>query len=113
MKSFNINQKLALFVLGVTHILNILTVSIKLMQVGGQAASGVKIWHMKHQFFVKILFNFKKKKISLNKAKPENSLIFAKSPEFELITSCHLKNLISPKPTWNSQWNLISSRNLK
>ena len=26
---------------------------------------------------------------------------------------CHLKNLISPKPTWNSQQGLISSRNLK
>ena len=37
----------------------------------------------------------------------------AKNQEFEMITSCHFKNLISSKPTWNSQWSLISSRNLK
>ena len=49
----------------------------------------------------------------MNKRKPENSLNIAKNQEFELITSCLFKNLISPKPTWNSQWNLISSRNLK
>ena len=45
--------------------------------------------------FVKILFNFKKKNISLNRGKPENSFI-AKNQKFELIT-CHFKNLISPK----------------
>ena len=60
-----------------------------------------------------MLFNCKKKNIGLNKGKPENSFNIAKNQEFELITSCHFKNLISPKPTWNSQWSLISSRNLK
>ena len=51
----------------------------------------------------------------MNKGKPENSFIFniTKNQEFELITSCHFTNPISPKPTWNSQWSLISSRNLK
>ena len=37
----------------------------------------------------------------------------AKNQEFELIASCHFKNPISPKPRWNSQWSIISSRNLK
>ena len=49
----------------------------------------------------------------MDKSKPENSLNIAKNQEFELITSYHFKNLISPKPVWNSQWSLISSRNLK
>ena len=50
--------------------------------------------------FVKILFNFEKKNISLNnKGKSEKSFNIAKNQEFELITSCHFKNLISPKPT--------------
>ena len=62
--------------------------------------------------FVKILFNLKKKNISLNRGKPENSFI-AKNQKFELITSCYFKNLISTKPTWNSLWSLISSRHLK
>ena len=39
--------------------------------------------------------------MSLNKGKPENSFNIAKNQEFELITSCQFKNLISPKPTWN------------
>ena len=68
----------------------------------------------KISIFVKILFNFKEKNISLNKGKPsENPLNNAKNQEFELITSRHLKNLISPKPAWNSQWSLNPSRNLK
>ena len=50
--------------------------------------------------FVKILFDFIKKKISLNKA---NLLNIAKNQEFELITSHHFKNLISPKPAWMEQ----------
>ena len=62
---------------------------------------------------VKVLFNFKEKNIRLNKGKPENSFNIAKNQEFELVTSCHFKNLISPKPTLNSQWSLISSKNLK
>ena len=49
----------------------------------------------------------------MNKGKPENSFNIAKNQEFELITSCHFKNLISPKSAWNSQWILIPSRNLK
>ena len=54
--------------------------------------------------FAKILFDFKKKNISLNKGKPsENTFNIAKNQEFELITSRHIKNLISPKPAWNSQ----------
>ena len=35
--------------------------------------------------------------------------MFAKNQEFELITSCHLKNIIFPKSTWSSLWSLISS----
>ena len=61
-----------------------------------------------------MLFNFKKKNISLNKGKPsENPFNIAKNQEFELITSRHFKNLIFPKPAWNSQWSLIPSINLK
>ena len=44
---------------------------------------------------VKILFNFKKK-IAWIKANLKTFNI-AKNQEFELITSCHFKNLISPK----------------
>ena len=44
----------------------------------------------------------------MNKGKPENSFNIAKNQEFELITSYHFKNLISPKPTWKSHWSLIS-----
>ena len=39
--------------------------------------------------FVKILFDFKKKHISLSKGKPENSFTITKNQEFELINSCH------------------------
>ena len=51
-----------------------------------------------------------KKKILISlikKGKLESNFNIAKNQEFELITSCHFKNLISPKPTWNSQWSLI------
>ena len=62
----------------------------------------------------KILFIFKKKILgSLSKGKPENPLNIAKNQEFEMITSRHFKNLISPKPVWNSQWSLISLQNLR
>ena len=38
------------------------------------------------------------------KGKPsENPFNIAKNQGFELITSHHLKNLISPKTAWNSQ----------
>ena len=48
------------------------------------------------------------------KGKPsENLFNIARNQEFELITSHHFKNLISPKPTWNSQWSIISSRKIK
>ena len=60
-----------------------------------------------------MLFNCKKKNIGLNKGKPENSFNIAKNQEFELITPCHFKNLISPKPTLNSQCSVKSLRNLK
>ena len=50
----------------------------------------------------------------MNKGKPEvETLKITKSQDFELITSCHFKNLISQKPTLNSRWNLLSSRNLQ
>ena len=69
---------------------------------------------MKNQFLLKHFLIVTKKNISLNKDKPsENSVNIAKSQEFELITSRHFKNLISPKPAWNSHWSLIPSRNLK
>ena len=40
------------------------------------------------------------------KSKPKNPFNIAQNQEFELVTS-------SPKPAWNSQWSLISLRNLK
>ena len=43
----------------------------------------------------------------------ENPSNIAKNQEFELISSHHFKNLISPKPAWNTQWSLILSRNVK
>ena len=68
----------------------------------------------KISIFVKIVFNLKKKNISLNKGKPaESPFNIAKNQEFELITSRHFKNLISPKPAWIRQWSLIPSRNLR
>ena len=67
---------------------------------------------MKYQFLLKS-YLILRKNINLNKGKPENTFDIAKSQEFQLIISCHFKNLFSPKPTWNSQWSLISSRNLK
>ena len=50
------------------------------------------------------MFLILRKNISLNKSKPfENPFNIAKNTEFEVITSRHFKNLISPKPAWNSQ----------
>ena len=72
-------------------------------------------WDLTHEIsiFVKIRFNFKKN-IRLNKGKPyESPFNIAKNQEFELITSRHFKNLISPTPAWNRQWSLIPSRNFK
>ena len=55
-------QKVGLFVLGVTHISNFPTVSVKLMQMGGCVwHSGVKDLTHEILIFVKILFNFKKR----------------------------------------------------
>ena len=48
----------------------------------------------------------------MNKGKPsENPFNIAKKQEFELITSRHFKNLISPKPAWNCQWSLTPLKN--
>ena len=88
--------------LGVTHISNLPTVRLKLMQVGGWVSTLVLRFDTRNnQFLLKPYpaFNFKKKNITLNKGRPENSFNIAKNQEFELITSCHFKNLISPKPT--------------
>ena len=61
-ESFNNRQKLGLFVLAVTHTSNLLTVYVKLMQVGGLIYhSGVKIWHMKYQFLLKPFLILRKK----------------------------------------------------
>ena len=51
----------------------------------------------------------------MNTDKPsENPFNIAKKQEFdELITLRPLKNLISPKTAWSSQWSLIPPRNLK
>ena len=110
-ESFNVRTNLGLFVLGLTHI------------IFPQFVSNWCEWESGYSslvsIFVKILFNFKKKNISLNKVKPKKSFNICqnKTKNFNwLATSlkkCHLKNLISPKPTWRSQWSLISSRNLK
>ena len=54
-----------------------------------------------------------KNNINLTKGNPENSFNIAKNQEFELTVSCYFKNLISLKSTWNSQWSLVFSRNLK
>ena len=42
---------------------------------------------------------------------PFNNLI--KNQEFKLFILPHFKNIISPKPAWNSQWSPILLRNLK
>ena len=39
----------------------------------------------------------------------ENPFNNIKNQEFELITSHHFKNLISPKPAWDIQWSLVNS----
>ena len=68
---------------------------------------------MKYGFQLKS-FLILRKGITLNKGKPsESSLNIARNQEFELITSGHFKNEISPKLAWNSQWSLNPSRNLK
>ena len=64
---------------------------------------------MKYGFQLKS-FLILRKGITLNKGKPsESSLNIARNQEFELITSGHFKNQISPKLAWNSQWSLIPS----
>ena len=50
--------------------------------------------------FVNILFNFKKKKLAWKKLKASLETLYfniVKNQEFELITSSHFKNLISPR----------------
>ena len=50
--------------------------------------------------FVNILFNFKKKKLAWKELKASLETLYfniVKNQEFELITSSHFKNLISPK----------------
>ena len=52
-ESFNIRQKLSVFVFEVTHISNLSTVCLNLMRVGELVYhSGVKTWHMKYQFIL-------------------------------------------------------------
>ena len=85
-------QTLGVSVLEVTHISNLPTVCIKLMQVVGW------VWHydevLTHEMsiFVKILFNFKKKILAWIKGKPSgNPLTLTKSQEFDLVTHVTLK----------------------
>ena len=47
----------------------------------------------------------------MNKGKNSENSFNTKNQEFGLIT-CHFKNLISPKPTWNCQRSRICSRKL-
>ena len=107
-QSFNIRQKLGLFVLGVIHMLNYWIfpqfASNWHKWVDGFSTLTVWPYQLTHEIFifVKILFNFKQKILEKK----------AKNQKFELITSHHFKNLISPKPAWNSQRSLIHSRNL-
>ena len=58
--------------------------------------------------FVKILFNFKQKILAWIKVNLlKTLLILPKAKNLNLLaTSSHFKNLISPKPTWNSQLSL-------
>ena len=90
-----------------------------LRQIDANGWVGLALWRYdlthKISIIVKILFNFKKKTLVWIKANLLKTLYFniSKNQEFELITSCHFKNLISPKPAWNSQWSLIPSTNLK
>ena len=108
-ESFNIRQKLGLFVLGVIHMLNYWDfpqfASYWHKWVDGFSTLTVWPYQLTHEIFifVKILFNFKQKILEKK----------AKNQKFELITSHHFKNLISPKPAWNSQWSVIHSINLK
>ena len=67
---------------------------------------------MKYRFLLKS-FLILRKNINLNKGKPENPFNVTKNQEFEMLPLRHIKNLISPKPAWNSQWSLIPSTNLK
>ena len=116
-ESFNVRQKLGLFVLEVT-----LTYSWIFAQfasnwykwVDGSSTRTVYRYHLTHEIsiFVKILFNFKKKNVSLNTVK-ENPSNVVKNQEIVLIISHHFKNLISSNPAWNINWSLILSRNLK
>ena len=58
--------------------------------------------------FVKILLNFKKKKLAC-KGKSETFFDIAKNQEFKLITLCHFKIPISLKPKWNRQLSVESN----
>ena len=98
--------------LGVTHISNLPTVRLKLMQVGGWVSTLVLRFDTRNnQFLLKPYpaFNFKKKNITLNKGRPENSFNIAKNQEFELITSCHLKksNLSKTHMEQSVEFNLF------
>ena len=52
--------------------------------------------------FVKIIFNFKKKNVSLNKGKPSKKKFLPKSNNLNWLHHVTLKNLFSPKPAWQS-----------
>ena len=116
-ESFNIRQKLGLFVLEVT-----LTYSWIFAQFAsdwykwedGSSTRTVYRYHLIHEIsiFVKILFNFKKKNVSLNTVK-ENPSNIVKNQEIVLIISHHFKNLIASNTAWNIHWSLILPRNLK
>ena len=61
-KSFNIRQKLDLFILGVTQISDLPTICIKLTWVGRWVyRSDVKIWHMKYLSLLKYFLISRKK----------------------------------------------------
>ena len=87
-ESFNIMQKLGLFVLGVTHISNL---PYSLYQIDASGWLGLVLWcyDLTHEIstFVKSLFNFKKEILAWIIASLKTLFIFniAKNQEFELI----------------------------
>ena len=94
MQSFKIRQKLDLSRVcfrGHSHIESFH----RLGEIDLSGWVGLALWsqNLTHEIsiFVKIQFNFKKKKYKLED-KPGNSFNIAKNQEFELTTSCHFKN---------------------
>ena len=70
-------------------------------------------WHILRSYHFVVEVTFKKIILAWIKANLlENPFNIAKIQEFKLLILQHFKNVITPKPAWNSQWSLILPRNL-